>query len=229
MSASRQRQRDRTAFTLLELLAVVAIIGILAAIVIPTTAAVRNSALKARTRVQLGQWAVAIDLFREEYGAYPVFATGAKVNAGAAAALGAVHPFHDLLAGRRRDGSALPETVGAAVDGVPPPEAQNVRHVAFVRFAAADLFGADAPTATEVALLHDAFGGTDIAVLVDRNGDGWINARDYPQWPEVGPPDAPLRRIIPAEPITTGIRTGVLLYSAPPGATAAADLIRNVP
>ena len=229
MSASRSREQRQAAFTLLELLAVVAIIGILAAIVIPTTAAVRVSALRARSRVQLVQWALAVELFREEYGAYPAFPVSAKVNAGAATALSGVHPYHDLLAGRRRDGSALPQTAGPAVEGVPPPEAQNLRRVAFVRFATGDLFGSDAPTPAEVGLLHDAFGNTDLVVLVDRNEDGWINAADYPAWPVVSPPDAPGRRLAPAEPIGAGIRTGVLLYGAPPGAFTAGDLIRNTP
>lgn len=229
MIASRQPGRDLAAFTLIELLAVVAIIAILAAIVIPTTAAVRVSALRARSRVQFVQWALAVELFREEYGSYPAFPVSAKVNAGAAAELSGVHPFHDLFAGRRRDGTALPETVGPAVEGVPPPEAQNVRRVAFVRFAAGDLFGSDAPTPAEAGLLHDAFGNTDLLVLVDRNEDGWINAVDYPAWPAVSPPDAPGRRLVPAEPIATGVRTGVLLYGAPPGAFTAGDLIRNAP
>jgi prepilin-type N-terminal cleavage/methylation domain-containing protein len=229
MNVSRHPRPGPAAFTLLELLAVVAIIGILAAIVIPTTAAVRASALRARTRVQLGQWAVALVLFREEYGAYPLLAASGKVNAGAGPGLAAVHPFHDLLSGRRRDGSALPETPGAAVDGVPPPEAQNVRHLAFVRFAATDLYTSDAPTPAESGLLHDAFGNPDLAVLVDRDQDGWINVRDYPAWPAVSPPDAPDRRLVPAEPIASGVRTGVLIYGAPPGALSAEDLVRNVP
>jgi prepilin-type N-terminal cleavage/methylation domain-containing protein len=221
--------RRLSAFTLLELLAVVAIIAILATIVIPTTAAVRVSALRARTRVQLGQWAVAIELFRDEYGAYPVFPSANKVNAGAGPGLAAVHPFHDLLAGRRRDGSALPETPGPAVDGVALPEAQNLRRIAFVRFAGGDLYASDAPGPPEAGLLHDAFGNTDLAVLVDLNQDGWINDRDYVQWPAVSPPDAPQRRLVPAEPITTGLRLGVLIYAAPPGATTSEDLVRNVP
>jgi prepilin-type N-terminal cleavage/methylation domain-containing protein len=229
MIASRHPGRRQAAFTLLELLAVVAIIAILAAIVIPTTAAVRLSALRARSRVQFVQWALAVELFREEYGAYPALPASAKVNAGATAGLSGVHPFHDLLAGRRRDGSALPEVAGPAVEGAAPPEAQNVRRVSFVRFAAGDLFGSDAPTPTEAGLLHDAFGNTDLVVLVDRNGDGWINAADYLAWPAVSPPDAPARRLGPAEPIGIGIRAGVLLYGAPPGAFTAEDLIRNVP
>jgi prepilin-type N-terminal cleavage/methylation domain-containing protein len=225
MSAAR---RD-SAFTLLELLGVLAIMVILAAILIPTTTAVRQSALKARTRVQLSQWAAAIELFREEYGAYPVLPVAGRVNSGAGPALAAVHPFHDLLSGRRRDGSALPEPPGVAVDGVPPPEAQNVRRVAFVRFAAADFWGDDAPTPAEVGLLRDALGNTDIAVLVDRNQDGWINAADYAVWPAVSPVRSGGPALVPAGLTGAGVRAGVLLYCAPPGATEPGQLLTNLP
>jgi prepilin-type N-terminal cleavage/methylation domain-containing protein len=63
----------RRAFTLIELLTVMAIIGILAAIIIPTVSSVRVSANKAKTKVQFNQWASAIESFRSEYGYYPSF------------------------------------------------------------------------------------------------------------------------------------------------------------
>jgi hypothetical protein len=73
--------------------------------------------------------------------------------------------------------------------------------------------------------LADAFGNTDIAVLYDKNGDGFINSADgavvgvrsqdtglefFP-----GPGDLDL---------STGVRTGVIFYSAGNG-TASGDLI----
>src|SRR5258707_15486382 len=68
---------SRRAFTLIELLTVIAVIGILAAILIPTTASARVAANKAKTRGQLAQWAAAIEGFRQEYGYYPPFETTA--------------------------------------------------------------------------------------------------------------------------------------------------------
>ncbi|ACB77011.1 type II secretion system protein [Opitutus terrae] len=188
-------------FTLLELLAVVAIIGVLAAILIPTVNAARVSAHKARTRVQFNQWSTAIELFRSEYGHYPVFAGANLVNAGAD---GAEHVFHDTLAGRRRDGTPL--TSGSTA------LAQNPKRIAFHGFPEAEFA---APDAHAPQLLCDPLGNTEIAVLVDRNLDGVIDATDFGTLPLV-------RGLRPDESVfpAAGVRAGVVFYATLPGATA---------
>jgi prepilin-type N-terminal cleavage/methylation domain-containing protein len=198
--------QSRAGFTLIELLTVIAIIGILAAILIPTVSSGRQSANKAKTRVQFTQWAAAIEAFRAKYGYYPVFDDSNLVNGGAGSEAGALHPFHDLLAGRRRDGTGLPAYSAASPRS---PEAQNRKHIAFYAFTETDF--------TPANLLQDAFGNTQIVVLVDRNLDGSITPADYPGgWPAVGgmsPGDAEL----PA----ASLRTGVAFYAPAPGATPA--------
>jgi prepilin-type N-terminal cleavage/methylation domain-containing protein/prepilin-type processing-associated H-X9-DG protein len=62
MHPSRRRHRA-AAFTLIELLTVIAIIGILAAILIPTVAKVRESARKSQSVSNLRQWGTALHLY----------------------------------------------------------------------------------------------------------------------------------------------------------------------
>jgi prepilin-type N-terminal cleavage/methylation domain-containing protein len=57
---------SRSAFTLIELLTVIAIIGILAAILIPTVGAMRKRAVKAQCASNLRQFGYAINLFRND-------------------------------------------------------------------------------------------------------------------------------------------------------------------
>jgi len=193
-------------FTLIEMLVVIAIIGALVAILIATASGVRDSASKARAKVQFTQWAAAIEAFRSEYGHYPQFDPSYKVNGGTegSGSLGGEHLFHDILAGRRRDGQPLGSLAAA----------QNRRHIRFYSFAQSEF----AQSAGRPDLVQDALGNTDIAVLVDRNLDGRIDAADYPTLPAVsregvltGAPPFP----------SNGLPLSVAFYSAGPRATAA--------
>lgn len=61
----------RNAFTLVELLVVILIIGLLVAITLPAVNAVRGRANKALDAVEINQLDTALKLFKEKYGAYP--------------------------------------------------------------------------------------------------------------------------------------------------------------
>src|SRR5690606_1575097 len=116
----RERALPNRAFTVIELLTVIAILSIQVAILVPTVNSSREAAAKTRARVQFNQWAVAIASFRSEYGYYPLLDPSHKVNGGADEVN---HLFHDILAGKQRNGSAL--SAGSAAAN------QNKKHVSF--------------------------------------------------------------------------------------------------
>jgi type II secretory pathway pseudopilin PulG len=177
---------------------VLAIIGTLCGLLFPSFGGARRTATAARTKAQFARWTTAIESFRDVYGHYPTFAADNLVNGGA---IGLEHPFHDVLAGRHRDGSIL--TPGS------PAALQNHRAIVFHVFDDLE-FDAD-------YLLQDAANHRDMAVLVDRDLDGLIKAgADFVTLPAVngltpGSIDFP----------AVGIRAGVLFYAPAPGATAA--------
>lgn len=230
------RIRRRGGFTLIELLTVIAIIGILAAIVIPSAAGVRTTANKARTRAQFAQWAVAFETFRQEYGAYPQLHDQGLVNHAAGNSATEEHLFHDVLAGRRRDPSGAWPVAAGRVPAM--PQTQNPKRIPFYRFAESDFVveadvSAGTNEATELNFIRDAFHTTSIAVVTDRNLDGVINGADLPLGvPRVIPPEggaglAPLASDLPSG-LSGGVHAGVIFYSAPPRAAAdGSDLIKS--
>jgi prepilin-type N-terminal cleavage/methylation domain-containing protein len=208
MFPSSKSGSRRAAFTLMELLAVIVVIGILAALLFPAVHSARLATNKARTRVRFNQWAVAVESFRSEYGYYPAFHVSNLVNpAGQNSDPSTLHLFHDVLTARRRDGSALPAY--ATTTNTQFPEVQNRRLISFHSFGDAD-FTAD-------NLIKDACDNTAIAVLVDRDLDGVIKAgSDFTTLPTVNGL-TPTTADFPSG----GIRAGVVFYSASPNASAA--------
>ena len=225
-------------FTLIELLTVITIIGILAAILIPTAGSARTSANRAKTRVQFSQWAAGFEVFRQEYGTYPQLSPNGAMKLvnppGTSINPQQVHLFHDTLTGRRRDPAGTWPTTTAGTP--PPPQAQNTRRIQFVSFTDSDFVTTGDVSAgynpnNQLWLIRDAFHNTSIAVVADSNLDGVVNGRDttggFPGVLPVGLPNT----IRPTTVVTTGqtggIHAGVIFYCAPPGATTENDLIMS--
>lgn len=63
--------RRRRAFTLVEMLTVMAVIAVLAAILFPAFGAIKKSATLKKTRAQLGKIVMAIEAYKAQHGHYP--------------------------------------------------------------------------------------------------------------------------------------------------------------
>ncbi len=218
--------RGWSGFTLVELLAVVAIVGVLAGILIPSVGAARAASQRAQTRLQFAAWTVGFEAYRQEYGQYPPLPGGAAaalINTGAGTTPAADHWFHDALAGRHRDGSAL-------ADSAP----ENPRRLRFLSFGENDFVsGSDVAVGEnrndELQLVRDAFANTAIAVVIDANLDGLINAGDLAELPAVVARHG-TKALRPSGILTgPGVRAGVIFYSARPGAVDEDDLIMSWP
>lgn len=150
---TKRRRSKVCAFTLIELLTVIAIIAILSAILIPTVSSVRVSANRTKTKVQFSQWAGAIEAFRGEYGYAPQLATDNLLNATA---------FFAAITGRNYRGDPL---ASAVLHG-------NTKAISFCAIADSEQVQ-DASGAVRDELC-DAFGNSEIVVLIDTDGNGVI-------------------------------------------------------
>jgi prepilin-type N-terminal cleavage/methylation domain-containing protein len=159
-----------TGFTLLELLVVIAVIAILAGILIPAASAVRRSVVKSRTQAQFGQYAIAFEQFKAEYGYYPKLGTSGsgdtRINLEESANN---EVFIETFSGRRRNGEAVSNVYARKA---------NPKKIAFYTFSESE-FAANETVVCgatiEKGAIVDGFGNPNIVVVIDSDRNGVIS------------------------------------------------------
>lgn len=141
------------AFSLLEILVCLAVMAVLASLVVPTTAAVREAAARQQARAQFRQWELAMEEFRAEYGYLPDVTWGGLLDGA---------KFMAALSGRDPAGAPLPD---GALQG-------NTRRIGFHVLSERERLRTAAGAST--AEVVDGFGNSQIVVMIDRDGDGVI-------------------------------------------------------
>jgi len=168
-------------FTLIELLTVIAIIGLLAAILIPAAMGVQRRAKAATSQTVLSGWCSGILRYKQAYGfypglgaaSYPTADTCLKLESGTNASF-----FVMTLAGKNPNGTSL--TAGAAGNRAK----YNRNSEAFVDFSVQDYEDyTKLPASTDSTgtlgtsnYLVDRFGNRNIRVVIDYDGTGALKS-----------------------------------------------------
>ncbi|MGJ8639393.1 MAG: type II secretion system protein [Opitutaceae bacterium] len=152
----KTRIHNKSAFTLIELLMVIAIIGILAGILIPTVGSVKKQANVAASKAQLSNYVTAITMFKGEYGFFP-FSDAQKNNGAEINSLS--DDFVETLSGRN---GKEPATTGG-----------NRRSIGFHSFSESEFFVDDDDQIDE-SQIADRFNNVNLFIVIDPDGDGEI-------------------------------------------------------
>lgn len=145
---------------------VIAIIGILAGILIPTVGAVRKQANVAASKSQLSNYVTAIQMFKGDYGYYPLV-TGTDDSASFELnSTGTSTEFIRTLSGRNPDGSVISNDQAR--------DTGNRRKASFHSFSESEFFINDSDVVLENQLA-DRFNNILITIEIDTNGNGFVD------------------------------------------------------
>ena len=158
------RHYRKNAFTLIELLMVIAIIGILAGILIPIVGKVKERGNIVASKAQLSGYVNAIGLFKGEYNYYPF--PLAHEDGGALISDITEAEFIGELSATNPDGTRI---TSAGDFG-------NRKLIDFYTFSQSDFLEGDSTTEQ----ISDRFNNTNIFIAIDGDGDGLIKGLPDP-------------------------------------------------
>ncbi|MFT4901092.1 MAG: prepilin-type N-terminal cleavage/methylation domain-containing protein [Lentimonas sp.] len=157
----------KRAFTLIELLTVIAIIGILAGILIPAVGAVKKKALVATSKAKLSQYLTSIQSFKGEYGYYP-FST--RLNSD-----------HELDLSTVANSKTFVETLSARDINNPTQSTAgdgNRRRIQFHNFTEDEITDGRDQSSIVANTVVDSFGNNKIRIVFDHDNDGQVRVPD---------------------------------------------------
>ena len=167
----KNRSLGRRAFTLIELLLVIAIIGIVSALLLVAIKGAQNTALRTASEATFQQWAQSLARYKAEYKYYPHLGSGGTSSSDSYYTLDNEEicaNFVRALSGRNIDGTELTSAQRRDYN----PRAQE-----FCSFPNNSYMNDDPKTRR----LADRFGNAKIRIVLDTDGDGSVVLRELPE------------------------------------------------
>ncbi len=194
--------RRRPGFTLIELLTVIAIIGILAAVLFPAIGGIRKKAKLATAQSTFSQWANGVTRYKQVYGFYPNIGTVKYDTSADMLHKLEVDPIGTNFIKAMSAKSAMGVLLSGGTTGDRAKFNRNAEE--FCSFARDDFEdpSVSGNEMTEATKLVDRFGNNKIRVIFDTDGSGNLKGLTAPAgvWPDdlavLGTTGIPARVII---------------------------------